>query len=155
MKNPVLELMNGFFFLMERCAHKYISQYLKQHSIITEFQSGFQSGDSTINQLVYLYNEFSKALDENKEVRVVFLDISKAFDRVWHRDLLTKLIAVGFSKNMTDWFHSYLTNRQQRVCIRGVSSSWQKINVGVPQGSILGPTLFIIFINDIVNRIRW
>ena len=65
-----------------------------------------------INQLVYLYNEFSKAMDENKEVRVVFLDTSKAFDRVSHRGLLTKLTAVGYSKNMTDWFHSYLTNRQ-------------------------------------------
>ena len=97
---------------MERCVHKYISQYRKQYSIITEFQSSFQSGDSTINQLVYLYNEFSKAVDENKEIRVVFLDITKAFDRVWHRSLLTKLAAVGISKNMTDWFHSYLTNRQ-------------------------------------------
>ena len=77
-----ISLLNCDGKLMERCVNKYISQYLKQHSIITEFQSGFQSGDSTINQLVYLYNEFSKALDENKEVRVVFLDISKAFDRV-------------------------------------------------------------------------
>ena len=90
---------------MERCVHKYISQCLKQHSIITGFQSGFQSGDSTVNQLVYLYNAFSKALDENKEVRVVFLDKSKAFDRVWHSGLQTKLTAVG------------LTNRQQRVGI--------------------------------------
>ena len=75
---------------MERCVHKYISKYLKQHSIKTEFQSGIQSDDSTTNQLVHLYNDFSKALDENKEVRVVFLDIS----RVWHRCLLTKLTAV-------------------------------------------------------------
>ena len=85
---------------------------------------------------MYLYNEFSNALDKNKEVRVVFLDISKAFDRVWHRGLLTKLTEVGFSENMTDWFHSYFSNRQQRVCIRGVTSSWQNINAGVPQGSI-------------------
>ena len=82
---------------MERYIHKHVPNYLIKHFIITPFQSGFQAGDSTVNQLIYICNQISTALDNNKEMRVVFLDISKAFDRVWHTDLLFKLQSIGIA----------------------------------------------------------
>ena len=91
--------------------HKHIFEYLEENTIISEYQSGFKPTDSTINQLTYLCNEFAKATDESKEIRVVFLDISKAFNRVWHMGLLAKLRAIGFSENIVEWFSSYLENR--------------------------------------------
>ncbi|MES9994356.1 MAG: reverse transcriptase family protein, partial [Candidatus Thiodiazotropha sp.] len=121
--------------LMERCMHKHIFNYFKHNRIISPYQSGFQSGDSTINQLVYLYNKFLQALDEGKEIRVVFCDVSKAFDKVWHKGLLFKLKSIGFSNQLLEWFSSYLSNRRQRVCYKGCTSSWENISAGVPQGS--------------------
>ena len=142
-----ISLLSNVGKLMERCVHKHLNEYLMINNIITPNQSGFQSGGSTVNQLLYLNNTFLKALDDGKEVRVLFCDISKAFDRVWHKGLLFKLKSIGISNELLQWFSDYLSNRRQRVCLKGQFSSWRQVTAGVPQGSILGPTSFLIYIN--------
>ena len=121
---------------------------------MSALQSGFIPGDSTVNQLVDIYNTFCKSLDEGKDVHAVFCDISKAFDRVWQRGLLFKLESIGVSDSLSLWFKSYLADPKQRVVLPGAVSAWKYIKTGVPQGSILGPLLFLIYINDIVVDIH-
>ena len=103
---------------------------------------------------MYITHEFGRALDEGKEVRVVFCDISKAFDRVWHKGLLRKLESIGIRGSLLSWVNNYLSERKQRVVINNSTSSWRDINAGVPQGSILRPLLLIVFINDILTDIN-
>ena len=109
---------------------------------LNPFQSGFRPGDSTVNQLVFIVHKIYEALEEGKEVRMVFLDISKAFDKVWHKGLLRRLESLGVRDPLLKWIKSYLSKRKQRVIIDGQSSDWMQIEAGVPQGSVLGPLLF-------------
>ncbi len=140
--------------VFERIIFKRLYNFLQSNNVLTPMQSGFVPNDSTVNQLTYLYNTFCQALDDGKEVKVLFFYISKAFDRVWHRGLIAKLKSIGVDSILLNWFSSYLSNRRQRVVLPGTKSDWNVINAGVPQGSILGPLLFLIYINDIVNDIQ-
>ena len=101
--------------------------------------------------MLYLVHPIYLAFEQGKEVRVVYLDISKAFDRVWHRGLLIKLKSLGIGGSLLQWFESYL---QGCVVLEGQSSEWRKLHSGVPQGSVLEPLLFLVYINDITDGLE-
>ena len=142
--------------LFERIVFKNLYNHLDSNGLITKNQSGFRPGDSTINQLIDLVNEVHTSFDDRKslEVRAVFLDISKSFDKVWHEGLLFKLQQNGVCGAVLGILRNYLSNRKQRVVLNGSFSDYQQIESGVPQGSVLGPLLFLVYINDLEKNIR-
>ncbi len=140
--------------IMERIVYNALYNYFKVNGLLSERNSGFKEKDSTINQLVHLCHQIYQGLDSAKDICLVFLDVSKAFDKVYHPALLHKLERMGVSGNLLTWLGSYLSGRKQTVVINGVCSDSKSINASVPQGSILGPLLFLAYINDLVDDLE-
>src|ERR1043165_713463 len=146
-----ISILPFFSKLFEKVMYDRLLLYIKQKNLLYPFQHGFQPGHSTSMSLLDIQDKISMAMDNNEYSIGIFLDLAKAFDTVDHRILLAKLECYGVRGIALNWFKSYLDERYQQVMCNGRLSNLQLIEFGVPQGSILGPLLFLLYINDLPN----
>ena len=138
---------------MERIVKEALTKHLEENGLITDEQHGFRTGRSPMTNIVEFKNETTKWLDQGKPYDVLYLDFAKAFDKVPHDKLMVKLEAIGVKGNLLRWLNDWLRGRRQRVKVETAFSEWVEVLSSVVQGSVLGGTLFDIYINDIGKKI--
>ena len=138
---------------MERIVNERLKWYLETEDLLAPEQAGFRQFRSTEDQATYLSQEIEDAFQQQRLVLISWIDLQKAFDKIWMEGLLVQLLRNGIASNMFNWIKSYLYNCRARVSVDRVHSNKILLRHGVPQGGVISPTLFLLFINDLVSEL--
>ena len=149
-----VSLTSHLIKIFERIVRKELITYLEGNDLLSTSQHGFRQGRSCLTQLLHHYDNLLKNLLEDEICDVLYLDFSKAFDKFDHQILLRKLENIGISGDLYGRISEFLSDRKQTVQVNGCTSSFMKVKSGVPQGTVLGPLLFIIYVDDINQAVK-
>ena len=149
-----ISLTSHVIKIFERMMKTNLVNFLEENNLLKKFQHGFRKNRSCLTELIDYRNEILEAILNNKNIDVIYLDFSKAFDRVDHKILLNKARRLGITGKVLQWLTEFLSNRTQKTIVQGHESVSMKVLSGVPQGTVLGPLLFLIMLNDISDIVK-